>query len=192
MWEKLKSVCSQTETEEVYSILQKLLIYPKVNKLKKFEKSVKSHFSKFGILVKQLKATVTLNRDIWDSITVVVATNILHEKFKYITSELLRQGGEKSISEIHSILSSAKAKLLSKTTIGATTKLAHISRNYNQKRKAIATSEDKCFNCHKIRHFGQDRKIPDYWLLKKKNTDNARQDRDWDNLPTPRPRNHQR
>ncbi len=162
-------------------------MYSKVNKPKGFEKSVTSHFSEVGVLVKQLRAEVTPNRDIWDSITVVVATDALHEEFEHVTSGLLRQGRKKSISEIHSILSSAKAKLLSKRAVGATTKLAHMLRNNNQKRKATATSDDECFNYHKMRHFGRDCRMPNYRLLKKKSTDNARQDRD-DSL---RPRNYQ-
>lgn len=132
MWEKLKSMCSQTGTAEVYSIFQKLFGYPKVNKSKKFEKSVISHFSKIKVLVKQVRAVVTPNGDIWDSITVVVATDTLHKEFEYITSKLLLgQRGENSISGIHSILSSAEAKLLSKKVVGATTELAHILKNYN-------------------------------------------------------------
>ncbi len=151
-------------------------MYSKVNKPKRFEKSVTSHFSEVGVLVKQLRVAVTPNRDIWDSITMVVATDALHEEFEHVTSGLLEQEGEKSISEIHSILSSAEAKLLSKKAIGATTELAHMSRNNNQKRKATTTNNDECFKYHKMGYFGRDWRMPDYRLLKKKSTGNARQD----------------
>ena len=46
MREKLKSVCSQIGPGAIYSILRELFMYPKINKLKGFEKSIKSVFSK--------------------------------------------------------------------------------------------------------------------------------------------------
>ena len=45
MWEKLRTVCSHVDQRVVYSILQKLLNYPYINKLKRFEKSVVSRFA---------------------------------------------------------------------------------------------------------------------------------------------------
>ena len=45
MWEKLRAVCSQVGPGVVYSILQELLTYPKINRLKVFEKPVTSIFA---------------------------------------------------------------------------------------------------------------------------------------------------
>lgn len=45
MWKKLRAVCSQIEIGIVYSILQELLIYPKINKPKGLDKLVTSVFS---------------------------------------------------------------------------------------------------------------------------------------------------
>lgn len=118
MWEKLKAVCSQVGPSVVYSILQELLTYPKINKPKGFKKPVTSIFAKVRFLVKRLRTAVTPNKDIWDSIAVVVATESLHDDFEHVTSGLLGQGGEKSIDEIQSMLSSAEAKFVSKRAVG--------------------------------------------------------------------------
>lgn len=46
-----------------------------------------------------------------------------------------------------------------------------MSRNNSHKQKlVIATSGNKCFNCHKMGHFGRDYKYLNYWLMKRKNT----------------------
>lgn len=186
IWEKLRAVCSQIGTGVVYSILQELFTYPKINKPKGFDKLVTSVFSEVRVLVKWLRAAVTPNRDIWDSIAIVVATDSLHEDFEHVISGLLGQGGEKSINKIQSILASSEAKFLSKRAVGTTAELAYMSKTSNQKRKSTATSEDECFNCHKMGHFRRDCRHPDYRSLKKKNTGNAKQDRE-DSL---RPRYH--
>lgn len=191
MWEKLKVVCSQVRLGIVYAILQELLIYSKINKSKSFDKSVTSHFSEVEVLVKWLRATVTPNRDIWDSITIVIATVALHDEFDHVISGLLGQGGEKSVTEIQSLLSSAKAKLLSKRAIVVTVNLTYMSRNSSHKRKTIATSKDKCLNYHKMRHYRKDCRYPNYKLYnKKRSSNNTKQDRDCDNSPRARQNNN--
>ncbi len=166
MWEKFTAVCSHFGPGVVYLIFQELSTYPKINRPKEFEKPVTSIFAEVRFLVKQLRAAVTPNEDIWDSIAIVVATESMHEDFEHVTSGLLGQGGEKSIDEIQSILSSAEAKFVSKRAVGVTADLTQMSRNSGQKHKAIVTSENECFNCHKMRHFGRDCKFPDYRLKK--------------------------
>lgn len=52
MWKKFKVVCSQVEPGVIYSILQKLFIYPKINKPKEFEKPMTNIFAKVRFLVK--------------------------------------------------------------------------------------------------------------------------------------------
>lgn len=74
MWDKLKAVCSQVVLGVIYSILQELLIYTKLNKPKGFEKPVTSIFAEIWFLVKWLRTVVTSKNDIWDNIAVVVAT----------------------------------------------------------------------------------------------------------------------
>lgn len=45
MWEKLRTACSQVGQGFVYSILQELLNYPRINKSKGFAKPVMSIFA---------------------------------------------------------------------------------------------------------------------------------------------------
>lgn len=77
MWEKLKSMCSQIKLRGDHLIFQELFIYSKINKAKEFDKLVTNHFSEVGFLVIQLRAVIMPNRDIWDHITIIVATNTL-------------------------------------------------------------------------------------------------------------------
>lgn len=91
------------------------------------------------------KAAITLNKDIWDSITIVVATKSLYDDFKYVISGLLSQRKEKSIDKIQSMLSLAEAKLVNKRKVGVMINLIYISRNSSHKgSRATATNEDKC------------------------------------------------
>lgn len=63
--------------------------------------------------------------------------------------------GDKTIEEIQQILAFAEAKFLSKRATGVTADLAMMSKGKgNSKRKA--TSDDRCYNCHKFGHFGRD------------------------------------
>ena len=79
MWAKLKFVCSQVDQRVVYSILQEMLIYPKINKPKGYEKSITSMFVDVQILTKRLKAALTPGRNIYDSIAIVVALDSIHK-----------------------------------------------------------------------------------------------------------------
>lgn len=153
MWEKLRTACSQVGQGVVYSILQELLNY-RNTKPKGFEKSVMSIFADVCFLVKRLRSAITPNRDIWDSIAIIVALDSLHDDFETTTTSMLERG-DKTIEEIQQILASAEAKFISKRATGVTADLAMSSRGKNAgKRKA--TSEDRCYNCHKFGHFGRD------------------------------------
>lgn len=153
MWEKLCTTCLQVGQGVVYSILQEILNYPRVNKPKEFKKSVVSVFANVRFLVKRLRSAITPNRDIWDSITIVVALNSLHNNFETTTTSML-ESGDKTIDEIQQILASAEAKFISKQATGVIGDLAILSRGKSGKRRV--TSDDRCFNCNKFGHFGQD------------------------------------
>lgn len=154
MWEKLRTACSQVGQGVVYSILQELLNYLRNTKPKGFEKSVMSIFANVRFLVKRLQSTITTNRDIWDSIAIVVALDFLHDDFETTITSMLERG-DKTIEEIQQILASAEAKFLSKQAIGVTADLTMMSKSKgSSKRKA--TSDDRCYNCHKFGHFGRD------------------------------------
>lgn len=116
------------------------------------------------------------NRDIWDKIAIIIAINLLHKKFKYVTFKLLNQGGKKSTDKIQSTLTSVEAKFLSKKAVRLVAKLTYISTNNNQKLKIIVISENKWFNHRKMRYFRQDSRYFDYKLLNKKSTSNVKQD----------------
>lgn len=103
-------------------------------------------------MVKRLRSAITPNRNIWDSIAIVVALDSLHNDFETTTNSML-ESGDKSINEIQQILASAKAKFLSKRATGVTGELAMMSKGRNSRyNKRKATSEDKCFNCQKLGH----------------------------------------
>lgn len=70
-----------------------------------------------------------------------------------------------------------------------TADLENMSKNSSHKyNKAIAISKDKCFNCHKMCHFGQEYKFPNYYIKKKSSKSGSNIKQDWENnLFKPRP-----
>lgn len=113
MWQKLRTAYSQVGQGLVYSIFQELLNYPRNNKPKGFEKPVMSVFANVRFLIKRLRAAITPERDIWDSIAIVVALDSLHDDFEATTASMLERG-DKTIEEIQQILALTEAKLVSK------------------------------------------------------------------------------
>lgn len=152
MWEKLYTTCSQIGQKIIYSILQELLNCPYVNKPKEFEKSVESVFTNICFLVKWLRLAITPNQDIWDSIVIVIILNLLYNNFETTTNNMLKSGN-KTIDKIQQILASAKAKFISKWATRVTKDLAMLSQRMIGKRKA--TSNNRYFNCNKLKHFGR-------------------------------------
>lgn len=124
MWEKLRTVYSQVGQEVVYSILQELLNYLRNTKPKGFEKSVMSIFADVRFLVKRLQSAITPNRDIWDSIAIVVALDSLHDDFETATASMLERG-DKTIKEIET--SCARDLLVLETDNRAQLTNLHIS-----------------------------------------------------------------
>lgn len=99
MWAKLQSVCFHVGQGVVCSIFQELFNYPKVNKPKKYEKTITSIFADVQILTKRLRAALTPNRNIYNSIAIVIALNSIHNNFETKTSSLL-ETGNKTIDKI--------------------------------------------------------------------------------------------
>lgn len=84
----------------------------------------------------------------------LVATKSLHDELKHVMSGLFSLGREKNIDKIEFILSSVKARFLSKEAVRMISDLAHMSKKSSLKhRKAIATSKDECFSNHRMGHF---------------------------------------
>lgn len=156
MWTKLKSICTEVGQGVVYSILQELLNYPKINKPKGYDKPVMQIFAKIRYLCELLRTAMTPNRDLWDTIAIVVAFDTLHEDFD-TTAASLMETGDKTIDEIQSILQSKEAKNISKRATGGTSELAMAFRDNKRK----AASHEECFNCHELGHFGRDCPHPD-------------------------------
>ena len=160
MWDKLKSVCTEMGQGVVYSILQELFHYPSITKPKGYEKSVIQIFAEIRYLCKRLRTAMTPNRDLWDTIAIVIALDSLHQDFDTTTASLL-ETGDKTIDEIQSILQSKEAKNLSKRATGNTGELAMAFRDKGAPGKRKATNEYECYNCHKFGHFGRDCFLPD-------------------------------
>lgn len=90
---------------------------------------------------------MTLGRDPWDTIAIVIALDTLHDNFDTTIVSLL-ESSNKIIDQIQSILQSKEAKNLSKRSTGAVSDLAMAFRD--NKRKVV--NKDECFNCHQVGH----------------------------------------
>lgn len=121
-----------------------------------------SIFADVRFLIKQLRAAITPNRDIWDSIAIAVALDSLHDDFESTTTTMLERGN-KSIDEIQQILASPEVKFVSKRATGLTGDLAMMSQGRGKRK---VNSDDKCFNYGKLGHFERDCTAPS---TKKKN-----------------------
>lgn len=60
IWNKFKSICTEVSQRVVYSIFQELFYYPKITKLKEYEKLVMQIFAEIKYLYKRLRLAVTL------------------------------------------------------------------------------------------------------------------------------------
>lgn len=167
MWNKLRSICSEIGQGVVYSILQELFNYPKINKPKGYDKPVMQIFAEVRYLCKRLRTAMTPGRDPWDTIAIVIALDTLHDDFDSTTASLL-EAGDKSIDQIQSILQRREAKNISKRSTGAVGDVAMAFRD-NQATKRKANSNEECYNCHRLGHFGCDCPLPDRRLNRNTN-----------------------
>lgn len=76
----------------MYLILQELLNYPKINKPKGYDKSVMQIFAEVRYLCKRLRMAMTLVRNLWDTIAIVIAVDTLHDDFEITVTSLLESG----------------------------------------------------------------------------------------------------
>ena len=122
-WNTLQKVCSQVGQGVVYSILKELLNYPYIVKLLGYEKKATTIFAEVKQLVQRFQSTLTQHRTIWNSITLVVAFESLHNEFEMTTAPLLHLG-DKDIEEIQQIVTSTKVANIARQTTGQTANLA--------------------------------------------------------------------
>ena len=156
-WETLRQVCSQVWQGVVYSILKELLNYPRVAKPLGYEKKATTIFAEVKQLVQRLQSAVTEERTIWESITLVVALDSLHDDFEMTTAPLLHSG-DKDLKEIQQIVTSTEAANLAKRAVRATTDLAMMAKKkHSDKQHAIKSkANEECFNCGKKGHYAKD------------------------------------
>ncbi len=72
---------------------------PKINKPKGYNKLMTSFFVDMQLLTKCLRATLMLNKDIYESIAIIIAPNSIHINFDTKLSNFL-ETGNKTINKI--------------------------------------------------------------------------------------------
>ena len=77
IWDKLKSICTKVSQRVVYSIFQELLHYLKITKPEGYKKLVIQLFREVKYLYKRFQMAMTLERDFWDTIAIVIALDSL-------------------------------------------------------------------------------------------------------------------
>ena len=139
----------------VYSILKELLNYPRVAKPLGYEKKANIIFAKVKQLVQRLQSALTEQRTIWESITLVVAFDSLHDNFEMTTASLL-YSGDKDLEEIQQIVASTEAANLAKRAVGVTEDLALMAKKKQPERTTRSKSMEECFNYGKKDHYAKD------------------------------------
>lgn len=99
MSDKLKSIYTEVGQEVVCSIPQKILHYPKISKPKEYEMLVIQIFVEMKYLCKHIQTAMTPERDLWDTIGIVIALDFLHKDFDTTTTSFLKIG-DKTINQI--------------------------------------------------------------------------------------------
>lgn len=151
MWDKLRNVYTKVGQRVVYLIFQELFNYPKVNKAKRYNKSVIQIFAEVQYPYKRLRIAITSGHDLYNTFAIVISLDTLDDNFDITTTSLL-EIGNMIIDQIQSILQSKEAKNLSKQSIRAVRDIAMTFRdNYSRKKKGITkviTNNNECFNYH--------------------------------------------
>lgn len=93
------SICTEVGQGVVYSILQKLFHYSKITKPKRYKKLVMQIFVEVQYLCKQLQTAIIPGRDLWNTIAIVIALDLLYQDFDTTITSLL-ETSEKTINKI--------------------------------------------------------------------------------------------
>ena len=133
-----------------------MLNYPRVAKPLGYEKKAITIIAEVKQLVQRLQSTVIKQRTIWESITLVVALDSLHDDFEMTTVPLLHSD-DKDLEEIQQIVTSTEAAKLAKRAVGATTNLAMMAKKKQlEKYPAKPKTNKECFNCRKKGYYARD------------------------------------
>lgn len=119
-----------------------------------YEKKATTIFAEVKQLVQRLQSAVTEQRTIWNSITLVVALDSLHDNFEMTTAPLLHFG-DKDLEEIQQRATSTETANLAKRVVGATADLTMMAKK-KQSDKSDARPNEKWFNCGKKGHYAKD------------------------------------
>ena len=95
MWKKLTSIYSEISQGMVYSILQKLFNYSKINKFKRYDKSVIQIFAEVRYFYTCFEMAMTPRWDLWDMIAIFIALDTLYNHFETTTASLIKTRDKK-------------------------------------------------------------------------------------------------
>ena len=156
-WETLQRVCSQVGQGVVYSILKELLNYPRVVKPFGYKKKATTIFAEVKQLMQRLQSAVTEHCTIWDSITLVVALDSLHNNFEMTTTPLLHSDN-KDLKETQQIITFTKAANMAKRATGQIADLAMMAKKRTDSRQQPQKpkNNEKCFNYGKKGQYARD------------------------------------
>lgn len=133
--------------------IKKLLNYPRIAKSFGYDKKINTIFAEVTQLVQRLQLAVTEQRTIWESITLVIAFDKLHDDFEMITTPLLHFS-DKDLEEIQQIVISTKVANLIKCVVRTKANLALMAKKRQPERAAIKFKPgEKGFNCRKKDHY---------------------------------------
>ena len=103
MQTKFKNIFIKVSQRIVYLILQKLLNYLKINKLKGYDKLIIEIFTEVYYPYKCIQIAMSSNRDFLNTIIIIIAFNILYKDFNITIISFLEIRNQ-IIDKIKSIL----------------------------------------------------------------------------------------
>ena len=127
--------------------------------------------------VQRLQSAVTEQRTIWDSITLVVALDSLHNDFKITTAPLLHSGN-KDIKEIQQIVTSTEEANLAKRVVEVIADLTMIIKKKQPKRSDSRQNEE-CFNCGRKGYYTKDCHSSTRNFTKRKSVEKSIEEAKW-------------
>lgn len=130
--------------------------YSRIAKPFRYKKKATTIFAEVKHLVQRLQGAVIEYKTIWDSITLVVALDLLFNNFEMTIAPLFYLNN-KDLEEIQLIVTSTKVANLAKQTTGVTRDLAIIVRKKRLLQQTPQSKPNKkCFNYGKKGYYARD------------------------------------